>query len=532
MLRIQTKNICKSYGDRLLFRLDALDIYAGDRIAIAGRNGAGKTTLMNVLAGCDAEAGSVMSFGRQAYVRQFDEVADKSGICGSGGELMRARLAAAFVSKPDILLIDEPTSNLDQHGIAWLEKQLTEFTGALILISHDRDLIDAVCTRILEVEAGAVTVFNGNYAFYQREKQLWEEKQAAEYAAYKAEHRRLTVTVRQKQEHAKTMRKAPTRMGNSEARLHKGKVAEKKGKLLQSVAAIGKRLDMLEKKEKPRKKPQVNFDLADRDGSHSKYLLRSGEFAVTVADKKLFQADKLVLQQGAKMALLGDNGSGKTTLLKMIIAQESTFQMAPGVRVGYFDQTLDNLQNEKTLLQAVMETSVCPETQVRTVLARLLFERSDLSRQVGSLSGGEKVKASLARIIVSDANFLILDEPTNYLDIPSLEALEEVLGAYTGSLLLVSHDRRFLSNVADSFLSISNGKLEFFDGSFAEWQQKQKNSATDSECREKLMRLENQMAVLLGRLCAPGKNDIKEELETQYAALAREISLLKASLDA
>lgn len=270
MLLIKAREIETSYGDRQIFRAEKLEVADGDRIGIVGRNGSGKTTLMSVLAiDQEPEQGEVLSYSAKVMIKQIEEetgegTSSKSkGTWGisrvqpfmSGGEKNRLKIAAALDQKAPLLFADEPTSHLDMQGIQQLEEALRSYPGAMVLISHDRELLDAICTRTWEVENGAVSEYRGNYSAYLDQKEIKRNREYSEYEAYEKEKARLLEAMTEKKQKAKKIKKAPSRMGNSEARLHKRSANESKEKLEKSSKALESRLAQLEKKEKPQELP-------------------------------------------------------------------------------------------------------------------------------------------------------------------------------------------------------------------------------------------------------------------------------------
>jgi macrolide transport system ATP-binding/permease protein len=246
-------------------------------------------------------------------------------------------------------------------------------------------------------------------------------------------------------------------------------------------------------------------------------------------DLVIFQDAEFIITNGAKVALLGPNGSGKTTLLKMIMNREAGIRVAPGAKIGYFSQEMEILDENLSILENVMAESRYEESFARTLLARLLLKREDVFKPVGVLSGGERVKVSFAKMLLEDLNLLILDEPTNYLDLNSLEVVEEVLGEYDQTLLLVSHDRRLISAVADRIMTIEDRKIKTFHGTYEEFLA-QKNSATgqkEEEIQAQINLLENRLAEIVGRLALASPRDDLEALDEEYHVVLGELKKLK-----
>jgi len=545
LLLIEGLNIKKYYGYRLILDVENLKIYSEDRIGVVGLNGMGKTTLMNILCGkLQSDEGLVKSYGAFSYISQLEpseqeevdrELASKFNIeesfkdYMSGGEKTKFKLAQSFNSNSQLIFADEPTSNLDMDSVKFLEEKFKAYDGALVVVSHDREFLDELCNKILEIENGRVKFYIGNYTAYKHQKQMERERAQFEYEEYEREKKRLEAVVVDTKEKTRTMKKAPSRMGNSEARLHKMGNQKAKANLDRAVKNMKVRLEHLEVKEKPKNIARIKLDVLSTDKPHSKILI-SGRNINKVFDKKvLFKDAEFDIYNGSKTALIGANGSGKSTLINMIMKGDSSIKLSQGARIGYFSQSLDVLEDKLSIIENVMKESIYDETFARTLLARLLFKNEDIYKTVEVLSGGERVKASFAKIFLQDINLLILDEPTNYLDIYSLEALEEALKDYSRTILFVSHDRRFVSSVADTIISIENKRLISFKGTYEEFLEK-KNKKVDSSKEEKEKRiliLENRLSELIGRLSMPSKKDDVEKLDMEYKETLFELKELR-----
>ncbi len=546
---LECGKIKKYFGDRLVLALESLQIYADDRIGVVGPNGAGKTTLLNILSQrLEPDEGWVKLYTRCTYVSQLEppeqkkirpELASKFGVptvwheTMSGGEKTRFKLAAGFAADCPLLFADEPTSNLDLEGIELLEKRLAEYQGALVLVAHDRSLLDRLCNKILEVEYGKVKLYNGNYSAYRQQKEEEKARAQFEYEQYISEKKRLERAAIERRQKARALKKTPKRMGNSEARLHKMGNQKAKAALERAVKSIEARIERLPVKEKPRKQEVIKLDMPSVKQIHSKVLVEGHNLNKSFGEKIIFQDAEFIITNGAKVALLGPNGCGKTTLLKMIVNREAGIRIAPEAAIGYFSQEMDILDEERTILENVMADSIYGETFARTLLSRLLFKRDDVFKRVAVLSGGERVKVSFAKIILKDLNLLILDEPTNYLDLNSLEVVEEVLREYDQTLLLVSHDRRLISAVADQIMTIENGKIKTFHGTYEEFLAREKEALKQEgeEVKKQIAVLENRLSAIIGRLAMPAKNDDLGALDQEYHAVLAELKKLKARME-
>ncbi|WHH57863.1 ribosomal protection-like ABC-F family protein [Petroclostridium sp. X23] len=548
MLLIECSNMKKYFGDRLILDIEDLKIYSEDRIGIIGVNGAGKTTLINILTQkLEADEGWIKLHGRYAYISQLEapdntsissEMASKFGIPSawhenlSGGEKTRFKLAQSLDNNSIMLFADEPTSNVDMEGIELLEQSFGEYNGALILISHDRSFLDKLCNKILEIENGRIKIYHGNYSGYQAKKIQEKERVEFEYQQYVKEKKRLEEVISDTKEKVRRIKKAPKRMGNSEARLHKMGDQKAKATLDRAVKNIAARIEHLEVKEKPKKAERIQLDIADSNRLYSKIVLEGRKISKVFSNKTIFRDADFTIYNGTKTALIGPNGCGKSTLIKMIMKQDNAVKIAQGARIGYFSQDMYILKENMTIIENVMETSGSAENFARTLLARLLFKREDIYKKVNMLSGGERVKVSLAKILLQDINFLILDEPTNYMDITSLEAIEEALKDYDRTLLFVSHDRRFVDSVADHIMTIEDYKINMFQGNYQEYLSR-RNKPLDNQKQEiekRVFVLQNRLSEIVGKLSLPSKNDDIIALDKEYYGVLEELKKLKENL--
>jgi macrolide transport system ATP-binding/permease protein len=541
LLALELKNIVKSFQGKAILKIQDLKIYAGEKIGLVGVNGCGKTTLLNIMAGVlPPDEGKVVRHTSIAHIVQLAGRSDRpSAISGvlakefrlgsnfyySGGEETRCKIARALSGDSGILLADEPTANLDMKGIALLEEKLSAYQGAVILVSHDRELLDKLCTKILELKEGSLRVYQGNFSDYIRQKAAHQARQQFEYEQYIAEKNRLTAALLDKQQKSAVVRKAPSRMGNSEARLHKMGDQKAKASLDRSAKAVAARLERLAVKERPQDDNKARLSFGARDAVYSKLLIAADGLIKQFSGKKLFDDARFQIMKGQKTALIGDNGTGKTTLLQMILAKDAQITLASKLKIGYFSQDMSILAKEQTILQNALASSVYDENFVRLTLARLLFQGSDIYKKVALLSGGERVRVCFAKLMLSDNNMLILDEPTNYLDMYSLKAVEDVLKDYEGELLFVSHDRRFVSALANHLLIVQDGKITAYSGSFAQYLKEQAQTGTPLK-NDRLV-LERRLSEIISRLSAPGKNDDVLQLDAEYREVLASLKSLE-----
>lgn len=549
MQLIECNNVKKYFGDRLVLSIENLKVYAEDRIGIVGVNGAGKTTLMNILSQrLSPDEGLVKLYGNYGFISQLEEpeysrisaeMASRFNVSEvwyehmSGGEKTRFKLAQSLNHDHPLLFADEPTSNVDMEGIELMEARLEEFKGALILISHDRSFLDKLCNKILEIEDSKIKIYNGNYSDYQIQKMEERERAQFEYEQFIKEKKRLEEVIDDTKSKIKSMRKTPKRMGNSEARLHKMGNQKAKANLDKAVKSVESRIEHLEVREKPKKQGVIKLDVEDVRKLHSKVIIEGQSISKVFGEKAIFEDAEFSIHNGAKAALLGPNGCGKSTLIKMIMNRDPAIRIAQGAKIGYFSQDLNILEENLTILENVMKSSIYQETFVRILLARLLFKGEDVYKRIQVLSGGERVKVAFAKILVQDINLLILDEPTNYMDISSLEVIEEALAEYDRTLLFVSHDRRFVSAVADHIMTIEKQKIRIFKGSYQEYLDRlNKPLDNQKELEQQISILENRISELIGRLSMPSKKDNLVELDKEYYEALGELNKLKEHLKA
>lgn len=466
---LEIKDLEKSYGARTVISLKRLALYPGDKLAVVGKNGSGKTTLLKMITEDEEpDAGRITVRGRLGIIAQFD-TPDKRH-AHSGGEKTAALIVRAFADKPDLLLADEPTTNLDMEGIERLEAQLIAFDGALMLVSHDRTLLKNVCTKVLEIENGACTLYSCGYEEYLAQKARQLASREAQYEAYTEERGRLKKVAEDKTRQSSSIKRAPGRMGNSEARLHKMGGQQQKAKLDRAAKAARSRLEQLKPVERPWQDKDISFDLR-ATAIHSPVLVSVSGVSMRYGERSVLDDCSFVVPNGRKTALIGPNGAGKTTLLELIEARASGVETCAHLRIGYFKQDLSTLDLSISVLDNAMANAAYDQQFVRTVLARLLFRRDEVHKTAAVLSGGERLKLALAKIILSGFHLLVLDEPTNFLDIDSRNALEAVLRAYPGAVLFVSHDREFIKAVADRIVYIKEKQTRTFEGGVEQLEQ-------------------------------------------------------------
>lgn len=524
---LSCQNIDKSFGEEIILKDASFHIEEREKAALIGSNGAGKTTLLRIIMGeISADSGIVVTARDKTigYLAQYQDIrghhtiyeellttkqhildmenrmrsvekemksasgstleslmntytrlthefelengyAYKSELTGilkglgfseddfsrqietlSGGQKTRVALGKLLISKPDILLLDEPTNHLDMDSISWLETFLLNYPGAVFIVSHDRYFLDKVVTKVIEIEAGEVTAYNGNYSAYAIKKAQLRD---ARYKAYLNQQREI--------KHQEAVI-AKLRSFNREKSI---KRAESREKMLDKIQRIEKPLEIND---------QMRLTLEPRFVSGNDVLTVEG-LSKEFPGQKLFSDISFEIKRGERVALIGNNGTGKTTLLKILNgilpADAGKFILGSKVQIGYYDQEHHVLHMEKTIFEEISDTyPTLTETEIRNMLAAFLFTGDDVFKLISSLSGGERGRVSLAKLMLSEANFLILDEPTNHLDISSKEILEEALNSYTGTVLYVSHDRYFINQTATRIMDLTNQAIVNYIGDY------------------------------------------------------------------
>lgn len=466
----------------------------------------------------------------------------------SGGQKSRVMLAKLLLEKADILLLDEPTNHLDIEAISWLEKYIKDFTGVVIIISHDRYFLDNTVNRIFLMENTALKAYNGNYTEFIKKRKVEKEQEQKLYDEYEKDIEKQEEQIR---------------------RLH----AYGSKRNIRQAFSRQKALDKIKKMEKPSvdsNKVKLKFTAKVKSGRD---VLTVENLDVSFNEYKVFENIQINIYKGEKVGIIGPNGIGKSTLLK-VIAQKindysGTVKLGHHVSIGYYDQEQTNLDSENTVIDEIWDHN--PELNyydIRTMLARFLFNGDDMYKIVGELSGGEKSRLSLLKLMTSNANFLLMDEPTNHLDIDSKEVLEDALLNYDGTVLVVSHDRYFLNKVANKIVEMSKdcsfeylGNYDYYVQKKAELEEsdnqetvlktktqinaekkKERENIRERQQREKRIRLleeqielyENEKAELEHELCKPSTyndnfliielneklNDNKNKLEVLYTQWA------------
>ena len=573
---LQANRLSKSYGFREIFNNISFVLREGGRVALVGPNGVGKSTLIKILAGKEnATSGTVTFFDNTStvgYVPQdidfdptvtpWDVLTDERFRLGSpslseaaealsrfgftdadsellisnlsGGEKTKLALARVWLFRPDILLLDEPTNYLDHAALDRLEDIVRGYPGTILLVSHDRYFLDRTVERIIELSPHGVVEYRGNYTAYREMKEKDFASHLARYEKEQKEIRRIQVAIdRQKRWAEKAHRDA----GTHDFYRRKAKEAAQRAK------GVVSRLEAFKKTSisKPKQEKAITFDGFQAEGGGRVIVTADG--LTKAFDKLLFKESDFSVQRGDKVGIVGANGSGKTTLLKLILGQElpseGAIWVSPGVRIGYVDQQLEHFDPKVSVLEEVLSSfeSQSPElvTKVRTMLGCFLFTPDDIDKSMEVLSPGEKKRVALIKLLMSNLNVLLLDEPTEHLDLLSREKLEEALASYRGTVILVSHDRYLLKKVCTRVLSIENQTIRTYLGGFKEYHEsykaKDRRQAVDKAkwdqeaspklCTEERLLLETRLARLNSQLSMMTKGDPDyQDIEKEFFEIA------------
>lgn len=529
MIELSLKKVNKYFGANKIFDDISFELHSKARVGLIGRNGTGKTTVFKIIAGLEEHNEGQMTFKKGSTVGYLDQIPDYPGliardvlnlafeelsilekkltqmegkladyedahydktlkeygelqhnyevkggyetkekidkICSgfkftdeflskefdilSGGEKTRVILAKILLEQPTILLLDEPTNHLDLGSVEWLENYLKDYDGSVLIISHDRYFLDHVVTEIYEIENMTTSKYLGNYSYYVDEKERRLLEQLEKYQQQQKKIKALEDAI-------KRFRDWGTRADNE--------------KMFIKAKAVEKRIDKMDKIERPKteyKKMALEFSEERRSG---KEVVSVRDLYKGFENKALFEQAQMDVRFKDYVAFLGKNGSGKSTLLKMILGDESPdtghIRLAESAKVGYMEQEIVFEHPKKTIIEAFKDKYEMTELDARRKLARFLFYADDVFKTIGTLSGGEKVRLSLCMMMEEKINFLILDEPTNHVDIDSREMIEQALKKFNGTVLFISHDRYFIDQLATKVIQIENKKLVTYDGGY------------------------------------------------------------------
>jgi ATP-binding cassette subfamily F protein 3 len=506
VILVSGSKVSLDYGGSPILDEVHLEVADGERIGLVGENGSGKSTLLKLLAGLERPTAGTIARARNLTVGCLEQAAGRddasqtvfeaisagaphttepweiayrvSEVAGglgltdaqlqqsvgtlSGGEKKLVGLARLLLQAPDLVLLDEPDNHLDLAAKSWLEELIRGYRGAVVIVSHDRYLLDRVVNRIVEVEDCRLSEYVGNYSYYAEERRRRLLRRHELYKVEQDELKRLEATLRQLKHWASMNPKFAPRAESMAKRVARARATAADRPILR------------------RARIKVSFDAA-RSGQT---VLECQQAGRSIGDRVLFRPFDLVVRYGERVGVVGPNGSGKTSLLRAVTGQEplerGTLKIGPSVVLGYYAQEQETLPVDRTPLQYVLSLKPMGQPQAIAVLQRLLFTYEDAFLPIAKLSGGEKGRLQIARLMLTEANFLVLDEPTNNLDLPSIEVLESALDDFDGTVLAVSHDRYFLDGLADRIVAIEDGDVRAYPGNYSDYLRRRRRSAARS----------------------------------------------------
>jgi len=451
----------------------------------------------------------------------------------SGGEKTKLILSRMLVAQFDFLILDEPTNHLDIDSSDWLENYIKDLDKSMIIISHDRYFLDNTVNRIWELTDQGLEVYEGNYSSYRDQKEIQLKHIEREYEKQQTRIQDLRVMISDRENWYRSAHKSAGQNDylRSRAKKHASSLRAKRSQL--------ERLEE-ERIEKPRKQLSPAFQIINKNiigRKFPRFLIRGKNISKSFGQNQVLDNISFNVERKDKIAVIGANGSGKTTFLKTLCGIHDdyvgTLQISPSVNMGYFSQELENLNYGATILEDVL-TVGGSVGEVRLLLACLLFRGDDVYKRVGDLSMGEKGRVAFAKLILSDANLLVLDEPTNYMDIQSREKVEEALEQFEGTIIFVSHDRYFVKRLANRIFVIGDKRLHCFDSNYEVYlaragtvESHRTKEDGQRQMKEDIMKLETELAYLGGKLDGTLDEEEKEELSKRYLQLARELNRMK-----
>lgn len=543
MIEISLNKINKSYGFNNVLNNLSFDIKTNERVALIGSNGCGKTTTLRIIMGLESYDSGNISIrkeskigyltqippmeednisARSVYLRGVQELIDlenkindfvenmssnekdiklldklqeefrikggynlkekiekiRSGFKItnelldreynklSGGEKTLINLASIILSNPDILLLDEPTNHLDIDTLEWFEEYLSSYNGTVVIISHDRYFLDRTVNKIIEIENGNADIYHGNYSYYLKES---EKRLMIEFQNYKNQQKEI-----------KALKEAIER--------YKAWGAKSDNPMFfRRAKAIETRLEKMEVIEKPKTKSELKINLNVEDRTSNRVMVISN-FDLSIGNKELLKNSHMEVYYKERVCLMGKNGAGKTTLIKNILNNtHDNIKLGTNIKIGYIPQEIRFDNEELTIYEHMRKIFVGSESELRSKLNQFYFTVDNIDKKVKNLSGGEKVRLKLLELILKNANFLILDEPTNHIDIDTREILEESLLAYEGTVLFISHDRYFINKIATKIVMIDNKEMITYDGNYESIKRKSNNVLVKEEVKPQVV---------------------------------------------
>ncbi len=572
------EGIYKSYHDKMVLKSISGAISKGEKIGFIGSNGIGKTTLARILAGMEIPDKGTIEYtppkvliiyqqqypdflpGASVYDELYQAVSKNSGanesidtivkkslnqmeiseslwgkqaIYLSGGEKTKLMLCKVLTKDFDLLILDEPTNHLDMESAASLEKAIKRIKQSVLIISHNRYLLNHVADRIWELTPVGLNSYKGNYSAYKIQKENEDKHTAKEYEKQQLRIKQLNQAIRNRRNWLASVQKNSDYKNAAKTQASAIKAKEK-----ELARLLSNRI------EKPRQVKLPAFDFINKfqvqSNKLSPVIVRANQITKAYGENVVLKDLSFTIGRSDKIALLGANGAGKTTLLRIICGIDQQYQgelsLDPTLKIGYLSQEFEEFNADGTILANVRTANKSTE-DIRTFLACLLFKKNDVFKKIKQLSMGEKSRVAFARLILSGANFLVLDEPTNYLDIYAKEKIEEVLERYSDGILFASHDAYFVQRIAGKIMLLEYGLLKLYNGDYDYFLGKRKNESRENtvgidviNIRNRILQLECDLAFIGGKLNERLSDDEKRNLNEDYLKRAHELNELKQLL--
>ncbi|EWG12666.1 ribosomal protection-like ABC-F family protein [Cytobacillus firmus] len=567
---IMARDLQKSFGDKSVFSNLEFDIYQQDRIGLVGLNGTGKTTLANILFGSiQADKGTIERMKEpyrigflhqsadysvsdihdpdQSPVEEILHQASRLGLSKlhewkperldslSGGERLKLSLAKVWSSKPDMLILDEPTNHLDLHGIEWLVGEIGQFSGPVMIISHDRHFLDQAVRRIFELQEGILTMYDGNYTAYREQKQKNYDDQLHQFNVQQREIDRIENQMANLKNWSEKAHRESTKGGSpSENRqmgfkeYHRVKAKKMDQQVKSKMKRLQQELDK-NKIEKPAEEAKVHFQF-DSSGKRGKRIIQAKNLSKSFGDRTLFKDSQFYIKHGEKIGILGSNGAGKTTFIRMLLEEispsDGELWISSTLKIAYLNQDINDLPLAKNAIEALDLSEREQIYKARTLLANLGMKEAKLKQPIGQLSMGERIRVKLTDMLLKEYDVLILDEPTNHLDLPSREKFEKTLKEFSGTLIIISHDLYFLEKLSTRLLVFEENKITRYEMNLKEFRMKpgrSKQEKVHDSTKEQIMVIDNRINAILGELSQLVPGDRKyDQLDKEFNDLLNE----------
>ena len=506
-LLLQTIKLTKSFGDYEVLKDISLTISEGEKIGIVGLNGAGKSTLIRILAGeLAADSGEIIwhRHCQIGYLKQISEEKEGFGTL-SGGERTKKRLLRCLKNNVSVLILDEPTNHLDEKGMTWLIDEVKAFKGTVIVISHDRYFLDQCVLRIEEIENGKNQSFAGNYSWYRKEKKrlfdaatkAYEEQEKKKQSIREEMQMLKNWSAKAHREAGKKAIETGNKFGGKQHNRAKAKAMDRR------VHSQLMRLQKIEVEgmQRPQEERSVYFQLGKEAQKGHRILCAQG-LEMAYEEKVLFKNSDFYILRGERVGIIGPNGCGKSTLLRILLGEEKAkgkLFFSETRKIGYMSQEILDLDPRLTVQESFRNLTRQEESWLRNQLSSMGIGERLYHNLIGSLSMGERMKIKLLQMILEGSELLILDEPTNHMDLMMREQLEEVLASYEGTLILVSHDRYLVEKVCDHLLVFEDQRISRFEGTLSEYSEKRKEKLASSDDQKKKKTLQAQKEAALKR---------------------------------